>query len=335
MGSPDEVEFGFDTSQLDAFDLDESPVAEAPAVANNFDFSLDDDAVMADPDFSFDDALDEPTAMADFDLDDALASETIVANDFDLDAALDESAVRNDFSFDDDEFALDEPIANEPDWLAAMDDSAPIEATVDDEPDWLANVGVGGVAVAGAAVADALTPNEDEDAQPLEEFAEEFAAPTRQSVPADEATNAPDWLNSMVPGLDVNYENLPQNDIVEEEFNEGTSLRGRNIAGFTAVNDGYEWLEDIVEEETNGMAPITDAPPPPPLAPLPNFSRAAVSEVVAEAPTRRFVFSRPPAWLNALKEAVLGKPDATADSIDEAEFDDFADFDFDDDDDKK
>ena len=337
MGDANDIEFGFDTSQLEAFSIDEASAEsayvhdDAPVIANGFDFALDDESV-EDSEFFFEDAL-EPTAMADFDLDDALSSETVAATEFDMDAALGEPIVHNDFNFDDDdEFALDEPVASEPDWLSAMEDPISVEASYD-EPDWLANVGVGGVAIASEVIADEALMSEEEFDEPLEE---DFAAPTRQYVPADDAENAPDWLNSMVPGLDVNYENLPENEIVEEEFNENISHRGRNIEGFTAVNDGYEWLEDIVEEETNGMPPVqVDAAAQPPLAPLPNFSsRAPAPDPVTVVPTKRFVFSRPPAWLNALKEAILGKPEPVMEGIENNEFDEFEDFDFDDNDKK-
>jgi hypothetical protein len=239
---------------------------------------------------------------------------------------------------------------NEPDWLGRIDGSS-VSAIATEEPDWLAAVGAAPVEgrESGDAYEEAYASDNDTEAtaddfdfaqEPAAEMADDFDFD--MSAEADEladeplASNIPDWLNTMAPGLDINYENLPSDDVVEEEFEEGATYRERGVLDeFTAVNDGYEWLTDIVEEESQNVAPVNPAagPPPPPLAPLPDFSRAG-SEAPAEAPAprsrTRFVFDRLPPWVLKLRGVTQRPPEPVAAADDDD--DEFADFDFDDDD---
>lgn len=110
-----------------------------------------------------------------------------------------------------------------------------------------------------------------EDAAAFEEAAEEFLMQT----PAE---NAPDWLNAMVPGIDVDYQ-AEADEPIEEEL-----VLGEEIIDETnepePASSGFNWLTNLVEEETSEVEIITDEP----FAPI-------------ERHQPRFVFTRPPAWL--------------------------------------
>jgi len=69
--------------------------------------------------------------------------------------------------------------------------------------------------------------------------------------------NTPDWLNAMVPGLDVDYAS-PEEQVEEAHEVEEASPRE------------FAWLNKVVDEETAEVAPV------------------------------RFIFSKPPAWLERL-----------------------------------
>lgn len=111
----------------------------------------------------------------------------------------------------------------------------------------------------------------------LDEYSEESADEGDEAlIPAD---NAPDWLNQMVPGLDLDFEAR------EDEYGDGdsevdSSHRRREAVGEVPSEDDYGWLEDIVEEETQAGAP----------PPLPT----SVQQAVVIPP--RFNFSQPPVW---------------------------------------
>jgi hypothetical protein len=221
-------------------------------------------------------------------------------------------------------------------------------ALAEETPDWMTDLGIGAATAAGVAGVVAVTNNRD-----------------RANENAD---NAPDWLNAMVPGLDVDYENLPTDEIVEDEFVEDR----RNREEFSASNQGFEWLNEIVDEETQSMttlpAPLPARPvaPPPlrelapdpvvnygdkPLPPEPSFVNDKSVKSIPPAPTvpvtplplpevapvqqaARFIFSKLPAWMRVSPSAaVASKQDEEEEvTFDENEFDDF---DFDDTDNKK
>lgn len=85
------------------------------------------------------------------------------------------------------------------------------------------------------------------------------------------AENAPDWLNAMVPGLDVDYE-AQENILPDEEFEEEEPLP------IHAENDAalgeFGWLVRIVDDEVEADT----------------AARPAVA-------VPKFVFSHPPAWM--------------------------------------
>ncbi|MBK8021713.1 MAG: hypothetical protein IPK19_09845 [Chloroflexi bacterium] len=160
-----------------------------------------------------------------------------------------------------------------------------------------------GAATAGAAMSlEGATDDEDEDLFAVseetsfeeepsfeEEFEETYAVsqdPFGTEEPAEEgfefaaaslhdeavaptpAENAPDWLNAMVPGIDVDYEEQ-ENVLPDEEFEEVVETPIPVHEAEEATE--FAWLERIVAEEL-----ASDSAPMPALP--------------------RFVFSRQPAW---------------------------------------
>lgn len=113
---------------------------------------------------------------------------------------------------------------------------------------------------------------DDLDALPDAEIAEETViAP---------ASNAPDWLNAMVPGLDLDYD-VAGDGVDEHEFaSEGINGLDETLG----ARSEYGWVVDLVEQEELE----TEAMP-----------AAALTEA-AEAP--RFVFRALPAWFKRASE---------------------------------
>jgi len=115
-----------------------------------------------------------------------------------------------------------------------------------------------------------------------DELEETVAAP----APAE---NAPDWLNAMVPGLDVDYE-APEDAPIESEYIQATTRREDVVA--TPPAHEFEWLNEIVAEE-------------------------ALEPAQQQVSHRRFVFSRQPAWLRRPVERQDTAPVATQQAEDE------------------
>lgn len=157
--------------------------------------------------------------------------------------------------------------------------------TIELEPDNELELGA-----AAAAMLDADVPSGQLEAQ--RELSGEIlddADLLEPELPADEtltasATNSPDWLNAMVPGLEVNVSALEDADGDESgEF-------------FNAGKSDFSWLNNIVDEE---LAPPTVGAP----------SRRPI----------RFPFDEPPVWLRGLRdETQTSTPVATADNDDDA-----------------
>lgn len=190
-------------------------------------------------------------------------------------------------------------------WTDTFDATAPQAAFDDDTPEWLRDLQAD--AEAPEARSDEATvvtvqPGEEPEwlaetlaehteAEPEAEaegesaFAEFDEFEGAMSAAEDEALaigtehrpaqNAPDWLNAMVPGVDLDY--TPESeDAAEPEAAEPVSEHRRDRE--------YEWLVDIVEEETQ------PAPEP---------------TVAAQPDAPRFSFSKLPAWLRG-KQAATG-----------------------------
>ncbi|MDX2138949.1 MAG: tetratricopeptide repeat protein [Chloroflexota bacterium] len=117
----------------------------------------------------------------------------------------------------------------------------------------------------------------EEEAAPvaaqIETFDDDFALEEDSTIMTP-AENAPDWLNAMVPGLDIDT-HVGESDAASEETAEETTA-----APAPAMPDDYGWLNEVVDEETRADAPV--------------------AAVAARAP--RFIFSRPPLWLRRLLE---------------------------------
>lgn len=219
----------------------------------------------------------------------------------------------------------DEGMVDAPDWLKQMS-GADVDAA--DEPaagDWLD--GTEGVAEAYmeddsasdlfAVMADADTIGDDEDDDyaddALFEQEEEEPALLAPMTEADEgfieeidtvpAENAPDWLNAMVPGLDVDFE-AQEDAPVERSFLPESTTQAAAVRAANQVD--FDWLVDIVEEESSQRPSIS----------MDNLPGSAPSEAQAPAPTGqrrgRFVFSRPPAWLEKLRGRSAQAPAATS-----------------------
>ncbi|RMG74864.1 MAG: hypothetical protein D6711_07860, partial [Chloroflexi bacterium] len=149
------------------------------------------------------------------------------------------------------------------------------ELIEEDAPDWLADM-------------------QPVDAQDQDDLAFEFVQEETEPTPAD---NAPDWLNAMVPGLDVDFEAEEDTPIEAEFIPESTS--------------GFEWLNAIVETEANQ---------PPIIHPDNLPGKSSKQEA-------RFVFSRPPLWLRQETSYTKQEQEETfdlfAESTDDLTEDDF------------
>jgi len=231
--------------------------------------------------------------------------------------------------------AFDESAEDEFDWGDDSDDLVE-HAQAEDEPDWLAGMGLGdGVqdafgeetaensgALAGLSDINDYETKDELDVTYEEEDLptfEESVAETQPSSGLDDfeeelehtpADSAPDWLNAMVPGLDNNFEIQDDDPLDEVLLDDDEDTR--------KPDKGFDWLSDIVDEETGAMAPVVPKPPPP----------------STSAPTR-WKFSKRPAWVDKLLGgATLGGMLGTSQTADTVKDDDDMDFDFDDDDDE-
>ena len=198
----------------------------------------------SDDDFGW---LDEPAAEAEPDLETEEEAEAVSAEAPDWlmelepegetpDAPAEPEPVAETPASDDDFGWLDEPDAE----VETEEESQ----TVSEEkvPEWLAEDEV--AAVAEASDMDWLNESSDDDAfDAMSEISENEEEPV--SVEADEvleptpANNAPDWLNAMVPGLDVDYEAADDLAAEEEPVEEPAATSKRE----------YAWLVELVEKE--------------------------------------------------------------------------------------
>ncbi len=103
------------------------------------------------------------------------------------------------------------------------------------------------------------------------------------------AENAPDWLNAMVPGLDLKYE-PGSDDVLESEIAEKPQTAASN----------FNWLTEIVDEETAQVAAVQE------------MGETPASQTARQG---RFSFSRRPAWLRALTERKDEQPTGDQDDF--------------------
>ncbi|MBZ0283104.1 MAG: hypothetical protein K8L97_20370, partial [Anaerolineae bacterium] len=155
-----------------------------------------------------------------------------------------------------------EPVAETPDWLRSIQSDEPelepeleAEAAASSEFTWIDDINA----------SDESQPEFDDE--PLEAVAELEDSPVG---------NAPDWLNAMVPGLDVDFE-APEDEQIEREFAAGSENRMMPVVPETPRSRSkrdFDWLVDIVDNETRPMTAVDE-----------------------KAARRRFSFTRQPAWL--------------------------------------
>ena len=295
----------------DEFQLDDEPVAEAEPIA---EADTPDWLAAMQPDVDEFKLDDEPEPIAAADTPDWLSA----------------------MQPDDDEFKLDdepEPIAanDTPDWLSAMQSADEVEAQAvpephefaiqDDMPDWLSTMQpaddepvaeepmsddewteAGEMAPEMKAdVPDWLSAINDSKAAATTDDADNFEWDTnssqeaRPAAPAP-ASNAPDWLNAMVPGLDVDYD-APEDAPVETEFmptNKAAPAPRAPKDKDAKVRPEFGWLLDIVSEESQQVTVVAD-----------------------KTALRRFVFSHLPTWLRKpTEQSDNSSDDNEADNVD-------------------
>lgn len=153
----------------------------------------------------------------------------------------------------------------EDDWLSA---AAEGEAEALEEALYADEAGLAPAEVSAGDKADWLSAEADDDAE-----LERMYAAAHRPPPAD---NAPEWLNNMVPGLELDYE-------AEEDAPLESAFVRQSGAATEAASADFNWLNRIVDEETGPVLAV---------------SAAAAAGAVAAGPRQpRFVFTRPPAWL--------------------------------------
>ena len=171
------------------------------------------------------------------------------------------------------------PAAEEPAY--GFEVAAPLQTHILDADDWpTAPEPAYGFEAETAAPAetDDWPPADTDDAE-----LERLYAAAHRPPPAD---NAPEWLNNMVPGLELDYA-AEEDEPLESAYTE------RRLA---AAGGDFDWLNRIVDEETGSMLAIG----------------AAAAAGLPRQP--RFVFTREPAWLRR----PASRPDAEpADSSDD------------------
>ncbi len=226
--------------------------------------------------------------------------------------------------FDDaDEDMMDDPFPGEEETAEEDLFGDPFEA---DEVAAAGAVGLGAAATLGAMAGeddeDAATDEYGEPApdwltfDPNDELLQDDEAEMEDDYEIASIDTAPEWLNAMVPGLDMDF--APENDEqIETSFIDAEGgHRTRDTAATETGNPtrAFKWLLDIVDEEADS--------------------------VVAPARRRpRFVFTRPPLWLwrrggdsnddDASLDDLAGDGDPSQDEpawLDDA-FDEFDDFD--------
>lgn len=212
-------------------------------------------------------------------------------------------AIGSPSSTQQDDFEVED---EEPDWMSEMiGEERAVTASTDGGFDFEADSDLDGGAevtpdwLSGAAVETPAAMNDedllgqfDEDADLLD--ADEFAV--TEEITLAPAENAPDFLNAMVPGLDVDTSSQELDEPLEAEYLED--------AEEVQQQTDYAWVAAIVDEELR------------PPASLPTSEVPAVN-----LPRRRFEFSQPPAWLQKLRGG------RTASKASEDELPDWLDFD--------
>lgn len=126
---------------------------------------------------------------------------------------------------------------------------------------------------------------EDEEEAAIDETVEALAIHGDVLVQKP-ASNAPDWLNAMVPGLDVDFEATEEDEPIEQAFAEEFTDFDDEEAASPASRE-FGWLSEIIEQEER-------------------------AEAAVEQPRPRFTFASRPAWLKFSSKPAWMKPPAEA-----------------------
>jgi hypothetical protein len=250
-----------ETEFAQGFQIEEPDLTEPLAAASvdwlsessNLEDSMD-QAVTADSDW-----LSEMQAAAT----DAVPEEAIQAATPDWLSGMEPDAMDADQIAEPDWSAAEVP-ADSPDWLGAVEPAAEVESVL--PMDSLEDVETARIHAVMEASSDQAAYDWDES---LEETAPAAPLP---------AANAPDWLNAMVPGLDVDPS--AEEDLqLESEFMPGSENRVTAVLPVAQPKPtpDYNWVNEIVQEETQ---PVQE-----------------VAVAGAGAGKSRFSFSRLPKWL--------------------------------------
>jgi len=180
-----------------------------------------------------------------------------------------------------------EPVAALAEDESPFDDDGEDDALLDtpeDEPAddaWITAEGAALAGGAGAVIALSLSDTEDEAAESALDLGDDELAME---------SNAPDWLNAMVPGLDVDYE-AEEDRPIETDF---IAAEPADVIGHDdATGGGFTWVEQMVAQE-----------------------QRATEMALANGydPLARYPFTVDPAWVRALKS--LTDQDPPADGAD-------------------
>jgi len=125
----------------------------------------------------------------------------------------------------------------------------------------------------------------DEDYEPIDvQPVMGITDSTDEALHPELVENVPDWLNAMVPGIDIDYDATDEEPSLESEFVEEPEMIAPTDASATPAigNTDFQWLTNIVDEESREIIP--EAPMDFPENPI-------------EPAKPRFGFTRRPEWL--------------------------------------
>ena len=108
-----------------------------------------------------------------------------------------------------------------------------------------------------------------------------IASTENEEVVPTAAENAPDWLNAMVPGLDVDYD-AEEDEQLEQQFVQSLGSH-RPVSAQSDTSPQASWLNDIIEDEMSQPATLPES----------------IGIPAKQMSKRRFVFTQLPRWLNA------------------------------------
>jgi len=208
-----------------------------------------------------------------------VTAEVIDAQDEELSTIEDDLSWMRSTSFEEAEAVA---TSDEPDWddLATAAEPDTLEAVAINQDNLMTEAPV-------ESEADSWTTSVPVIAEQEERELVELDSGWDEELETSPALNAPDWLNDMVPGLDISYD-IEEDAMPEEDYAAAAPV----IPGTLRPKVDYAWLMDIADEESRYMLPVTDT-------------------ILARK--RRYIFTREPVWLRQPTEKRDSAP-ATAES---------------------